>query len=82
MAFGNVGIEGNRITASSDGIVELPSVSKGIAEIVVDFGKVGIERDGLPKSGNGLIRLSPILKDKTKIAVGLGVVRPNAIAWR
>ena len=57
-ASGIVGLEGDGLTISGDGLVELALVLQGIAEIVVGFGVVGIEGDGLTVGGDGLVELA------------------------
>jgi len=46
VGFGVVGPEGNGLTMGSDGLLELPLVGQGHAEIVVGFGIVGLKGDG------------------------------------
>ena len=57
-----------------DGLVELPLVHQGVAEVVVGFGEVGLEPDRGAVFGDGLVELALVLSGRCRGCCGPGVV--------
>ena len=55
MGLGVVGLEPDRLAVCGDGLVGLPLVAQGVAEVVVGHGVVGLEPDRLAEFGDGLV---------------------------
>jgi hypothetical protein len=56
------------------GLVWLPLVGQGNAEIVVGFGGIGLERERATVNGNGLVQLPLVPQRGAEITVGFGPV--------
>ncbi len=81
MGIGEVGLEPDRRAVFGDGLVELPLVLQGVAEVGVGHGVVGLEPDRLAVLGDGLVELARS-SGRCRGCVGVGVVglEPDRLA--
>ena len=70
MGLGEVGLEPDRLAVFGDGLVELPLVAQGVAEVVVGLGEVGLEPDRLAAFGDGLVELPLVIQGDAEVGVG------------
>ena len=63
-------IEFDGLAAAGDGLLQLPLILQGVAEVVVGHGAFRIEFDGLAVAGDGLVQLPLILQGAAEVVVG------------
>ena len=84
MGLGVVGLEPDRLAVGGDGLVELPLVAQGVAEVLVGLGVVGLEPDRLAELRRSASSSFPWLSqgESPRLIVGLGVVglEPDRLA--
>ena len=52
-----------------DGLVQLPLVLQGVAEVVVGLGEFRVEFDGLAVAGDGLVQLALVVQGVAEVVV-------------
>ena len=75
MGLGVVGLEPDRRAVFGDGLVELPLVLQGDAEVVVGLGVVGLEPDRRAVFGDRLVELALVFRAMPRLPWAVSVGR-------